>query len=244
MLEKLRKFDLQFFADGDAGGGSDAGSDDGGKAGDTGQGDHAGQAGGTAGDGGKTYSAEEAERIATQREERARRSALKSYFEQQGYNQEEVEKLLKEDKERKEKEKTDLQKEKEAREAAEKAKAVAIDTANAKLAKAAFLVQAVAVGIPSDRVNDAAELARAQLVELKPDDKTGEFDEKEIKKIAEELVKAKPWLKGDAKGGNLGGGSNSGGGGESKPGSYGEKMAKAKVATEVKDDPWAAKRQV
>ena len=243
MLEELR-FNLQFFADGDSGSGSDAGSNDGGNTGDAGK-DDSGKTGGNDGnnDGKKTYSAEEAERIAAQREERARRAALKSYFEQQGYNQEEVEKLLKEDKERKEKEKTDLQKEKEAREAAEKAKAAAIDAANAKLAKAAFLVQAVAVGIPADRVNDAAELARTQLSELKPDDKTGEFDEKEVKKIAEELVKAKPWLKGDSKGGNLGGGSNSGGS-ESKPGSYGEKMAKAKVATEVKDDPWTAKRQV
>ena len=52
MLEKLRKFDLQFFADGDAEGGHDAGSQE---------------------TGGKTYSQEEAERIAAQREEWVRR---------------------------------------------------------------------------------------------------------------------------------------------------------------------------
>ena len=44
--------------------------------------------------GGKTYSEEEAERIATEREERARRAALRSYFEQQGYTAEEVTELL------------------------------------------------------------------------------------------------------------------------------------------------------
>ncbi|NLW45825.1 MAG: hypothetical protein GXY86_00570 [Firmicutes bacterium] len=226
-------------AQGDQGGAS-------GQGGSGGTGGQGGQGGGSgSGTGGKTFSEEEAERIAKEREERARRSALKSYFEQQGYSQEEVEQMLKADKEKREKEKTETQREKERADKAEAEKKTAIDTANAKLAKAAFLVQAVAVGIPSDRVNDAAELVRTQLSELKPDDKTGEFDEKEIKKIAEELVKAKPWLKGDAKGGNLGGGSNFGGGGdESKPGSYGEKMAKAKVAPEVKNDPWAAKRQL
>ena len=106
------------FATGGDGGGSNAGSDDGGNTGGTGgtggTGDQGGQ-GGTGGaggqggqgggsgsaSGGRTYSEEEANRIAQERAERAGNAALKSYFEQQGFSREEVDQLLKEHKAKK-----------------------------------------------------------------------------------------------------------------------------------------------
>jgi alanyl-tRNA synthetase len=218
MLEELRKFNMQFFADGgDSGGGSDAGSNDGGDTGGT------GAAGGTGGKddnagggtGGKTYSQEEAERIAAQREERARRSALKSYFEQQGYSQEEVEELLKKDKERREKEKTDLEREKEAREKAEKEKAKAIETANARIAKTEFKIAAQAAGVPADRLEAAVKLA--DLSELVPDEKTGEIPADVVKNVVEATLQANPFLKETKAPPNVGGGGSNPGGGGGEP---------------------------
>jgi hypothetical protein len=166
--------------------------------------------------------------------------AIEEYFKGLGMTKEQIESMVKANKEAEEKNKTELQKANEKAAAAEKERDAAKQTANTKLAKAAFLVQAVAAGIPADRIADAAELVRNQLSALTPDEKTGEFDEKEIKKIADELVKAKPYLKAEG-GSNLGGGSNSGGGND-KPGGIGEKYAKANVSAAVKDDPWEAKR--
>ena len=229
------------------GGGGASGASAAGGAGSSNAGDGTGgnsnaSGGGNAASSSKTYSEEEANRIATEREERARKAALKSYFEQQGYSQDEVERLLKEDKERREKAKTDLEREKEAREKAEREKQAAIAAANARLAKAAFLVQAIAVGIPADRTEDAAALVASQLAALTPD-AYGEFKAEDIKTIAEELVKAKPWLKGEGgTGANVGGGGgNPGGGSAPKPGDIGAAMAKKEEAD--KNDPWAAKRR-
>jgi alanyl-tRNA synthetase len=226
MLEELRKFNLQFFADGgDSGGGSDAGSNDGGDTGGTGDAGGTGgkddNAGGGAGGqgnqgaGGKTYSQEEAERIAAQREERARRSALKSYFEQQGYSQEEVEELLKKDKERREKEKTDLEREKEAREKAEKEREKAIETANARIAKTEFKIAAQAAGVPADRLEAAVKLA--DLSELVPDEKTGEIPADVVKSVVEATLQANPFLKETKAPPNVGGGGSNPGGGGGEP---------------------------
>ena len=223
MLEELRKFDLQFFADGgDTGGGSDAGSNDGGNTGGTGDAggkdDNAG--GGTGGQSnqgasGKTFSWEDVERIAGDREERARRAALKSYFEQQGYSQEEVEELLKKDKERREKEKTDLEREKEAREKAEKEKEKAIATANARIARTEFKIAAQAAGVPADRLEAAVKLA--DLSQLVPDEETGEIPADLIQKVVNDTLQANPFLK-ETKPPNVGGGgSNPGGSGGGEP---------------------------
>lgn len=226
MLEELRKFNLQFFADGgDSGGGSDAGSNDGGNTGGTGDARGTGgkddNAGGGTGDQGnqgtgrKTYSQEEAERIAAQREERARRSALKSYFEQQGYSQEEVEELLKKDKERREKEKTDLEREKEAREKAEKEKAAAIAQANFRIARTEFKIAAQAAGVPADRLEAAVKLA--DLSELVPDEKTGEIPADLIQKVVNDTLQANPFLKETKAPPSVGGGGSNPGGGGGEP---------------------------
>lgn len=225
MLEELRKFDLQFFADGgDTGGGSDAGSNDGGDTGGTGDAggtggkdDNAG--GGTGGQGkqgiGKTFSWEDVERIAGGREERARRAALKSFFEQQGYTQEEVEELLRQDKERREKEKTDLEREKEAREKAEKEKEKAIATANARIARTEFKIAAQAAGVPADRLEAAVKLA--DLSELVPDEKTGEIPADVVKSVVEATLQANPFLKETKAPPNVGGGGSNPGGGGGEP---------------------------
>ena len=223
MLEELRKFDLQFFADGgDTGGGSDAGSNDGGNTGGTGDAggkdDNAG--GGTGGQSnqgasGKTFSWEDVERIAGDREERARRAALKSYFEQQGYSQEEVEELLKKDKERREKEKTDLEREKEAREKAEKEKEKAIAMANARIARTEFKIAAQAAGVPADRLEAAVKLA--DLSELVPDEKTGEIPADLIQKVVNDTLRANPFLKETKTPPNVGGGGSNPGGSGGEP---------------------------
>lgn len=213
MLE-LRKFDLQFFADGgDTGGGSDAGSNNGGNTGNQGNSGQTGGQGRT--DGGKTYSEEEAERIANERAERASRAALRNYFEQQGFTPEEAEKLLKEYKAKKEAAKTEAQRQKERADKAEAEKAQILKQSNLRIAKTEFKVQAIAAGIPADRADDAAALVLDKLMELEPDEKTGEFRTADLKKIAENLVKEKPWLKstGASTGfGGIGGGANPGGG--------------------------------
>lgn len=74
------KFFLQLFADGDDGGSGGTGQN-------TGNGNGAGNAG-------LSYSYEQAEEIANARAERAQRSALTSYFKQQGMSEEEVTQAL------------------------------------------------------------------------------------------------------------------------------------------------------
>ena len=128
--------------------------------------------------------------LLAQREERARRSALKSYFEQQGYSQEEVEELLRQDKERREKEKTDLEREKEAREKAEKEKEKAIAMANTRIARTEFKIAAQAAGVPADRLEAAVKLA--DLSELVPDEKTGEIPADVVKRWLRQHCKPTP----------------------------------------------------
>lgn len=225
MIKDLFKnFDLQLFAEGgDSGGGSNAGSENGGNsdggAGKTGGTNGQDSQGGTdktggqgcgSGASGKTFSEEEAERIAKEREERARRSALKSYFEQQGYSQEEVEQLLKADKEKREKEKTDLQREREAKEKAEKEKTEAISKANTRIARTEFKIAAQAAGVPADRLEAAVKLA--DLSELVPDEKTGEIPADKVKSIVEATLQANPFLKATATPPNVGGGGSNPGG--------------------------------
>ena len=109
--------------------------------------------------------------------------------------------------------------------------------ANAKLAKAAFLVQAIAAGIPADRTEDAAALVAAQLAELKPNETTGDFKPEDVKKIAEDLVKAKG---DDSSQGGVGDGKGNPPGGSAKVGDFGRSMAKKTEPNA--DDPWTKKR--
>lgn len=207
MLKEPFKFNLQFNAEEESENqegsenGSNAESNGGGENGDSGKEQTT-----------KTYSKDEAERIASQREERARKSALKSYFEQQGYSQSEVEQMLQADKDRREKEKTDLEREKGAREIAEKAKDQAIATANSRIARTEFKIAAQAAGVPADRLEAAVKLA--DLSELVPDEKTGEISVDNLKSVVTATLEANPFLKGTVAPSNVGGsGSNPGGGG-------------------------------
>lgn len=221
-------------ADGGGGSGGDGGSGAGsGNAGGDGSGAGDGNADGGSG---KTYSEEEAERIAKDRADRAEKAALRSYFQQKGYTQDEVEGLIKDHKEKKEKEKTDLQKEKDRADAAEKASKTALETANQRLIAAEFKVLATQEGI--QYVDDALKLADLSSIEV--DDK-GEIDSKAVKKIVEQLKKDKPFLVGESGGGSLGSGSKPGGGSGGKgTKSIGERLAERnKVSQEnQKDDPY------
>lgn len=95
----IKKFDLQFFADGGEGG-SAAGA-----ATNTisGNGNGGQNAGSTA-----TYTFEQAEAIATARAQRAEASALKSYFEQHGLSEDEVKRAIEDYKTNKEKNKPNI----------------------------------------------------------------------------------------------------------------------------------------
>jgi colicin import membrane protein len=170
---------------------------------------------------------------------RGSKSAVEEYLKGLGKSKEEIEALIKANTEAEEKAKTDLQKAQEKAAKAEAEKQSAITAANAKLARAAFMVQATLAGIAPACVEDAAILAATQLADLKPDEKTGDFKAEDVKTIAEELLKAKPWLKGDGKSGNVGGPSNQQG--DIKPGDIGAKYAKDRAeANKVENDPWAA----
>lgn len=79
-----KKFDFQLFEDGSGSGQGTSGS----QGGDAGSGNGSQQNAGT-------YSFQQAEEIANARAERASKAALKSYFQQQGMNEEEVEQALK-----------------------------------------------------------------------------------------------------------------------------------------------------
>jgi len=187
-----------------------------------------------------TITQEDLDKLIQQRLARGGKAAVEEYLKGLGMTKEQVDALIKKSKEDEEKNKTELQKEKERGDRAEAEKSAALTTANAKLARAAFLVQAIAAGIPPDRAEDAAALVAAQLAELKPDEKTGDFKTDEVKTIAESLVKTKPWLKSDGKGGNVGGASNAQG--ELKSGDIGAKYAKQRAEeNKVENDPWAPK---
>ncbi len=113
----------------------------------------------------------------------------------------------KEQDEKAENEKTDLQKEKDAREAAEKEKKVALEKANQRLIRAAFLVSAK--DIPEDRRDAAYKLADISAVTVNDN---GDVDEKLLKTAIDEVLKANPFLKGTTEKQNVGGGAGDGGG--------------------------------
>lgn len=79
-----KRFNFQLFEDGGGGGQGAGGSQGGGAGSGNGSQQNAG-----------TYSFQQAEEIANARAERASKAALKSYFQQQGMNEEEVEQALK-----------------------------------------------------------------------------------------------------------------------------------------------------
>jgi hypothetical protein len=231
---------------GGAGGGSSSGTDGGAGAG-AGAGGNGGGAGGSGGNSGgenKKYSEEEAERIATEREERARKAALKSYFEQKGYTPDEVEQLLKDDKEKKEKAKTETQKEKERADKAEQDKKAAIDTANQRIIKVEAKVQAIALGVKPERADYAIKLADLSKVTV---DDNGAVDEKAIKSALEIVLKDLPELKGSSTcgGSGLGSGSNPGAGGAADPAEAAKKLAeernKGKQQASGGYNPWSTK---
>lgn len=179
--------------------------DGGGAGGDGGSGGDGGAGtGGGAGD--KTFT--QAELDAKIQERIARES--KKYDKYKDLDDEKLEKYKaweKEQQEKLEKEKTDLQKEKDAREAAEKEKKSALDKANQRLVRAAFLVSAK--DIPEDRREAAYKLADLSAVTVNDN---GDPDEKLLKAAIDEVLKANPFLKGTTGKQDVGGGAGGGGG--------------------------------
>ena len=102
-----------------------------------------------------TYDEAELNRIADERAERARKSAIKSYAEQQGLTPEQVQDILADHKTRKEAELTDLQKAQQAVQN-EAAKAAQKD---AEISALRGQMEALALGVKPDATSDVLALA-------------------------------------------------------------------------------------
>lgn len=182
---------------------------------------------GDGGDGGKggtepnpvTFTPEQTEemnRIADSRAERARTSALKDYFKQQGMTEEEVSEALNAYKAEQAKKKTPQQIADEAN--------IAIENANKRLILAECKVQAAALGISASNISGVIKLAEG-LDAIKVND-NGEVDSESIKKALEDVIKNYPGMRGTTQQ-SLGGGSNPQEPGGDKPGSFGASLAKS-----------------
>lgn len=138
----------------------------------------------------------EAERIATEREERATRGALTSYFKQQGLSEEEVKQALEAYKAR----------QAEAQAAArnnlttlqaqydelQRSQADVLKQANARVIKAEATMQALSMRIRPDRVEHVIKLANLSGVTL---NEQGQADTAAIAKALEDVVSQTPEFK-------------------------------------------------
>ena len=146
----------------------------------------------------KTIDMEEAERIASRREDKARQAALKDYFKQQGLSEDEARNLLKEAKEAREARKTELKKALEKATAAEKTAAEAQTKANSKLIQAQARVMASELGVSSVKMPHLLKLAADDLAKVQVAD-NGEVGADEVKAALEKVLADIPELKTEQK---------------------------------------------
>lgn len=138
----------------------------------------------------------EAERIATEREERATRGALTSYFKQQGLSEEEVKKALEAYKARQAEAKTaarnDLTQLQAQYDALEKEKQAIMVQANTRLIRSEATMQALSMQIRPDRVEHVIRLADLSAVGM---DEHGQPDKAAISAALEAVVSTTPEFK-------------------------------------------------
>ncbi len=194
---------LLFSAEGDqgaSGGSGDPNAGDKGGEGDKGNKDsNAGDKGGGSGSGGKdpeklTMTQADLDAIIERRLARDRKDREKAAEEEKKKAAMTESELLKAEKAEADKKAADIQ-----------------SAANTRIARSEFKIAAQAAGVPADRLEAAVRLA--DLSELTPDEKTGEFSKKDIDNAVKATIKANPFLTAGANGGgSVGGGANPGGG--------------------------------
>lgn len=138
----------------------------------------------------------EAERIATEREERATRGALTSYFKQQGLSEEEVKQALEAYKARQAETKAaarnDLTQLQAQYDALEKEKQSIMVQANQRLVRSEAMMQALSMQIRPDRVEHVIRLADLSAVGM---DEHGQPDKAAISAALEAVVSTTPEFK-------------------------------------------------
>lgn len=138
----------------------------------------------------------EAERIATEREERATRGALTSYFKQQGLSEEEVKQALEAYKTRQAETKAaarnDLTQLQAQYDALEKEKQAIMVQANQRLVRSEAMMQALSMQIRPDRVEHVIRLADLSAVGM---DEHGQPDKAAISAALEAVVSTTPEFK-------------------------------------------------
>ena len=159
-------------------------------------------AGGNGGDDGaatgnkQTYTQEDLDKIVTERTGRAEKSALKSFFQQQGLTEEEANAAIAEYKktkaEKAEASKNDAKAQAERADAAEKKAQEAIAKASAVLIKANAQIQAANLGVKSNKLDYVVKMADLTKISIDDD---GNPDEAAIKSAVEQVLKDVPELK-------------------------------------------------
>lgn len=146
--------------------------------------------------GSKQYTQEDLDKIVTERTGRAEKSALKSFFQQQGLTEEEANAAIAEYKktkaEKEEASKNDAKAQADRADAAEKSAQEAIAKANAALIKANAQIQASNLGVKSNKLDYVVKMADLTKIEFDDD---GNPDEAAIKAAVEQVLKDVPELK-------------------------------------------------
>lgn len=144
----------------------------------------------------QTYTQEDLDKIVTERTGRAEKSALKSFFQQQGLTEEEANAAIADYKKAKDKKaeasKNDAKAQAERADAAEKKAQEAIAKANAVLIKANAQIQAANLGVKSNKLDYVVKMADLGKVTIDDD---GNPDEAAIKEAVEQVLKDVPELK-------------------------------------------------
>ncbi|MDO5734714.1 MAG: hypothetical protein Q4P08_06265 [Eubacteriales bacterium] len=145
------------------------------------------------GDGGQDagLNLDEASRIASERSERAQRSALKSYFKQQGLSEAEAQQAFedfKASKAQKEEERNNLTALQQKLAGYKKSESEMLQKANKRLIRSEAMVQAAKLAVRPDRIDYAIRLADISQVEV---DEQGNVDgtavQEALKKVTEDL---------------------------------------------------------
>ena len=144
----------------------------------------------------QTYTQEDLDKIVIERTGRAEKSALKSFFQQQGLTEEEANAAIADYKKAKadkaEASRNDAKAQAERADAAEKKAQEAIAKANAVLIRANAQIQASNLGVKSNKLDYVVKMA--DLTKITIDD-SGNPDEAAIKEAVEQVLKDVPELK-------------------------------------------------
>jgi len=188
----MKKMNLQLFAES---GTENSGAENNGKGTDPNAGGN-GEDNGAASGAKQSYTQEDLDKIVAKRVERAEKSVLKSFYQQQGLTEEEANAAIAEYKktkaEKAEASKNDAKAQADRADAAEKSAQEAIARANAALIKANAQIQASNLGVKSNKLDYVVKMADLTKIDFDDD---GNPDEAAIKAAVEQVLKDVPELK-------------------------------------------------